>query len=100
MTKGEVGEVQSPEERRTVKEPRRSVASSARNGAAVALRARSSEALWSKRGWYEVVETRLRCRREGGSRGGDEATVTVVGGCGWRRGCLDGIWGIKGRVSG
>ena len=47
MTKGEFGEVQSPEERRTVKEPRRSVASSAWNGAAVALRARSSEALRS-----------------------------------------------------
>ena len=43
----------------------RADAVSARNGGAVALRARSSEALWSKRGWYEVVETRLRCRREG-----------------------------------
>ena len=72
----------------------------ARNGGAVALRVRSSEALRSKRGRYEVVETRLRCRREGGSREGDEATVPVVGGCGWRRGCLDGIWGIEGRVSG
>ena len=64
---------------------------SARNGGAVALRARSSEVLRSKHGRYEVVETRLRCRREGGSRGGDEATVPMVGGCGWRRGCLDGI---------
>ena len=51
-----VGEVQSPEERRTVKEPRRSVASSAQNGAAVALRAWSSEALRSS------LEMRFRCQ--------------------------------------
>ena len=85
MTKGEVGEMQSPEKRRTVKEPRRSVASSARNGAAVALRARSSEALQSSHE-DEVAVAAMDCREkeEGGAT--EREGGSAAGGWGWRGG--------------
>ena len=84
MTKGEVGEVQSPEERRTVKEPQRSVASSARNGAAVALRPRSSEALQSSHGDEAAVPS-MDCREKEEGSATEREGGSAAGGWGWRR---------------